>query len=134
VARTRVTLITDFTRFRTRIESAIKDGLQTGGHVISTAARSVPTDYRLGGILGSIRPSPVYRTRRGFAVDVAYFDFRGLWFEKGTYRKLGALKTRPRAGTVSTGNRGVRPGRFLKKGLAASENAILLDISRRLPH
>jgi hypothetical protein len=97
-------------------ERQIQVGLAEGAHIALASIKAQPSQYNLAPIKDKLAVTPVGRHRRGFEVFVIGRDFRTMWFEKGTRRKLGRATGRARAG----GNRGVKPQRFMRNGLRAA--------------
>lgn len=110
----RVVLENRFAQHEAQMKRAFRQGLAAGAALAARRAESVPTTYRIEQIMRT-RPLPVLETPNGFQTGIEAPDFRSLFFEKGTRGKKGAAK-RSHAQKVE-GGRGVKPVRFLKKGL-----------------
>lgn len=103
-----------FRQHQRSLEAAVVRGLSRGAQEAAKEARAVPTSYRIQGILGSIQPTSVASTTRGYAVAIVAGDWRHPFFERGTYqgRKLKLKQAR----RSTSGQRGVRAGYFLRRG------------------
>lgn len=110
----RVVLENHFDQHEARVEMAFRRGLAAGAALAARKANSIPSKYRIEQVKQT-RPLPVIETTNGFQTGIEAPDWRAHFFEKGTRAKKGA-GTRSHAQKVE-GGRGVKAGRFMKKGL-----------------
>jgi hypothetical protein len=104
-------------------------GRAAGATLAAARAGASASQYNLGPIADSIKVTETHRVPRGWRTFVYVGDFRGLWFEKGTRRRLGRLKS----GRDDPGaNRGVKPQRFLKNAAKVARVALLRELQREL--
>lgn len=104
-----------FRQHQRSLEAAVVRGLSRGAQEAAKEARAVPTSYRIQGILGSIQPTSVASTTRGYAVAIVAGDWRHVFFERGT-RGSRKLKLKQPGRQRDASGKGVKPGYFLRKG------------------
>lgn len=131
-----VTLDSRFGEYGQQVDRAVTRALGHSAGVVVAVARSKGTGYRIGAILGSIKPWPVIRTPGGWQVHIRANDFRQLFFELGTLgrrqrktKQQRKLPTRTLAGAV----RGIKAGYFLAAGARAGRVALLETLRRSMP-
>jgi hypothetical protein len=129
VPRATVYVTDNFARNREQWEREIQQALVETGRLVTNAIHGAHSQYNISPVAARTVLSPVGRARRGFDLNVIVSDFRALWFEKGTYRKLGAGGPRSRAGG---GNRGMKPQRFMRNALRAVWPRVLGIFERRM--
>ncbi len=129
MAKSRVSMSNQFPRHRDQLDRGFQEGLAAGGKIAARKAEEQPHSYRIDQIMRTGLVG-VQRTRKGFAVTIGAPDSRSLFFEKGTRGKKGAAKRR--STKAVEGGRGIKPQRFLKKGLKAAEPEIEQAIKRAL--
>lgn len=136
-----------FGKYSADVDRQITTALLEAAEIVAELARAAPSPsgYKIAGIQAKTFPRlAVYHTRRGLAVDIVNKDFRGLWFEKGTYsRHKGALKkaTLARRQTPSgkrraarwKGNGGVIAQKFMRRGLTSGRKVLMDRIKANLP-
>lgn len=130
-----------FDEWRDGLHRGIGRGLKDGSRHVAAAAAAAETRVKSGALKGSIKAEGrIYnpRSRSGrklIAVDVVAGDFKAIWHELGTLgrrkRKLVRPKSRkPRAQAAAAGGGGIKPLRFLSKGLRAGMPAVMAAIQR----
>jgi len=129
MARARVIVDDKFSKHIEGLGGAFKRGLERGGQVAARKAEGVNTSYRIQQIMRT-DVIGVERMSRGYRMAIGARDPRAIWFEKGTRGRKGAGKTK--AAQSMAGGRGVKPVRFLKKGMKAAEDDIADAIKREL--
>lgn len=119
-----------FQRYRLEADRAIQRAVTITAQAAAAAARETPTDYHIQDVLNSIIATPARPSRRGYAALVIVRDFKGIFFEKGTYAKRGRKRsTRGRPSTVE-GNRGIKPVRMLRKQMKPARALLEAQIRR----
>lgn len=121
-----------FAQHERAMQTAIARGLAEGANEAAKAARAVPTRYRIQAILGSIQPTSVTRTARGYAVAIQAGDFREVFFEAGTYKSRRRKLKQPGRRRSTSDQRGVKAGYFIRKGHAAGWPKALAAIAREM--
>ncbi len=120
-----------FKRYRVQSERNVAQAVTVAARVTSSAAKQAPTTYDISQVLNSVTSTTARPSKRGWAALVLMPHPLGVFFEKGTYRKLGAKgSTRGRKSAV-TGNRGVKPVRPLRKSLQKVGRPLLLSLIQR---
>jgi len=96
-----------FREFDRALENAIERALERGGEVGKAAAAAKPKrGYDIDGIVGSARVSRPRKGPKGLEIDIAWQDFRSLFFEKGT-------------------SRGIKPVRYMRAAALAGKKKLL---------
>jgi len=127
-----------FRKLGSEYERAVKRALGRTASATVATARSAPTDYQIGPILGSVKATTVHRARRGWRVFVYAEDFRAVFFERGTYsRRRGKLspryhRTAKAEKIAAERGTGVKPVRFLARATRVARAALLLNLQREL--
>lgn len=119
-----------FARYRNEVDRALQRAVGHTAQAAAAAARQTQTEYDIQSVLNSIIATPVKPSRRGYAALVLVRDFKGMFFEKGTYAKRGAARS-SRAKAVE-GNRGVKPVRMLRKQVRPAKVMLEAQIRRAL--
>lgn len=120
-----------FKRYRDEADRKTRQAVSVAARVTANAAKQVPTDYQIQEVLGSITATPARPSARGFAAYVWMPHRLGMFFEKGTYRKLGARKSLRGRKSAVTGHRGVKPVRPLRKSVRLVGRPLLLSLIQR---
>lgn len=136
-----------FNRYTDNARKAVEKSLIEAAEATAEAARGAasPSGYNTGGIQAkTFAELSTYPTSRGPAVNVVNRDFRGLWFEKGTYRShKGKLSDRTVRRRQSAGgqarlavwgdNWGVKPQHFMRRALTYGQKVLMERIKANLP-
>lgn len=130
--RARVIVHERFRQHEAGLRKAIADGLAYGAQEAAREAKAQPTDYRIQGILGTIRPTSVARTKRGWAVAIESGDWRHVFFERGTYQRRRSKLVQPGRRRSTSTQRGVKAGYFLRRGSNAAWPRTLAKIAEGL--
>lgn len=125
-----------FRHLERELERGIERGLERGARSAEAAARAAQ-DVR--GDL-DIKATAAYRERSRsgkvlIAVSVIARDFKSNWFQFGTLAKRRRKTKRPRtprAQAIAARGGGIRPRRFLTKGLAVGWPAVLRALQQEL--
>jgi len=147
MARRSVIVDDRFRKYTGSVGSAIEKSLLEAAAATAEAARgaSSPSDYNIGAIQAKTYPElAIQQTRRGPAVEVVNRDFRGLWFEKGTYKsrkgKVSPQTVRRRASAGGQArleragdNVGVTGQHFLRRALTYGQKVLMVRIRENLP-
>lgn len=132
----RVAVSKNFGGFARNIEAAVIRGLQRTGQHVLAETRSDESRVLTGHLKSSIHLSPVYRTARGFAIEVYSTDMNSLWQERGTRARRGRAKTkRTRDRRIAQGisHGGVKPLRFFKRGMTGAAGKLVAEIRSSMP-
>lgn len=136
-----------FAKYSRGVDDAIEKSLREAAVATADAARgaSSPSGYNIGAIQAKTYPElATFNTRKGRGIVVINRDFRGLWFDKGTYlSRTNAISptTRARRATSSGqarlskwgGNQGVRPQHFMRRALTYGQKVLEARIRANLP-
>lgn len=129
MASSRVIVDNRFGKLQAEMDRGIQRALGQAAQVTIATAVSAPTPYEIEAIQRKFVVGRPRVTRRGWELDIVWTDWRVWFFERGTYQKKGRLK---RGGNPPGPNRGVKPARFLRKGVKAGRFALLAAIQREL--
>lgn len=121
-----------FRRYRENTERAIRVAVDDTADQVAAAARATSTEYDIREVLDSIESTPARPSRRGYAALVLVRDWRGRFFESGTYAKRGARKSNRGRASAVEGNRGVKPVKMLRKQVRPARAMLEAQIRRRL--
>jgi hypothetical protein len=105
-----------FGEFERELYAATRAALDEVANAALLEVKSADTlGYRIQAILGSVMRTGVERTSKGAGVWLVVQDWRGIFFEKGTYRhRKGKLKQPRRS---ERANQGVQAVRYLSKAI-----------------
>jgi nitrate reductase alpha subunit len=139
VARAEVIVTGSFREYEREVAKAVDRALGRAASVGVAVARSAPSRYQIQAIQGSIHATSVEdRTiagRAGREVNVVARDYRAVFFESGTLGRRTKKLKRGRKLPVTTSDgkkRGIRPQRFLGRGMREMKQQIVPLLSREL--
>jgi hypothetical protein len=112
------------------LERGIDRALERTARSVEGRAKTIASPR--GGLERRIRRTRPFKTRRGRGIAVET-DEVGHLQEVGTYRKLGAKRSARGRKAAGSGPRGVKPLRFLRKGLKAHRGDLLTNLRQELP-
>jgi hypothetical protein len=130
IPRSRIIIDNRFGALQAEMDRGVRRSLGQAAYATIAVARAVPTDYDIADIKNRIAVGTPRRTRRGWELDIVWTDPRVWLFERGTYRKRGALKSRRR--DTGEGNRGVKRVGFIRQGLKVGRVALIDAVQRNL--
>jgi hypothetical protein len=120
-------------RYRAELEREVVQSLVAAAYQGESAARAKRPSfsYKIDQIKNQTKIGVPYRVPGGWIIDIRWTDFRSLFFEHGTYQKLGRrLSVRSKPGEA--GNRGVKPQRFGRLARRVGRRALVVQLNRRL--
>lgn len=127
----RLAVSKNFGAFGRQVETAVIRGLEATGRRVLAETAADESRVLTGHLKSSISLSPVYRTTRGYAIEVYSTDPNALWQEKGTRAKRGRAKTkrtRDRRLAQGISHGGVKPLRFFKRGASGAASRLVDEI------
>jgi len=135
-AKTKVTIVDNrFDRYSREVEDALGRALTGAARKAVRAAEGKSTrGYRIGSIVGSSQITHARRGRKGLELQVAWQDFRAVFFEKGTYQnRRGKLSKRTRRREGSDLRGGIKPVRFMAAARKEAQDELMSQVKREMP-
>jgi hypothetical protein len=143
MARSQVIVDNRWRQYRAELDREIERSMGQAAGVALAAGIAKPSRYAIDSIQHNARIEPARRIPGGWQIVIRWPDFRAVFFDKGTYAKLGGrarLQDGQRRGRTKAthyqwtkvGNRGVKPQRFTLTAKKAGLVALVAALQRNL--
>lgn len=134
MSQSRLVLTMNLDEFAAEVEDATKAGLRDAAAVGAAVAEGRAPRGETGKLASGIGVGNVYRTSKGWAVDIYYSVYYGLFQELGWLGgRKAKLKQPGRRRAASGEGSGGKPRRFMAKGRLEARKVLLAFIARRIP-